>query len=208
MTVTSDTRGTLLHQVMDSSWYVRCRYRGRRRRRRRIQRETITAVQRCVKFRWCACVILGAWGIATLLLGYDAPRPARRPPPPPWGCWWGCSRSSISRSIGDKEGGAEVFVEGGAASGEPTKLQSLRSLDRHRRLSGSTSCDQHHFAQGGIVQALLLIVGILFTFNGLAIVCDEFFQASLEKISDVSSTSGLLFSAAFKRQKSMLYVRY
>lgn len=58
---------------------------------------------------------------------------------------------------------------------------------RDRELAGSASCEDNYYADGNLAQALLLIVGILFTFNGLAIVCDEFFQASLEKISDVSA---------------------
>lgn len=191
MNVISNIRGALLHQVMDSSCYVRCRHRGRKRRRRRRQRETTTALQRCVRFRWLVCVLLGAGGITALLLRYHAPRPPRRPPPPPWAWWWESSSSTTITSVGEEEDGAAVVVEVGAA---------VSSSDRRRRLSGSTSCDQHHFAQGGIGQAVLLIVGILFTFNGLAIVCDEFFQASLEKIADVSSTSGLGFSAVFKKR--------
>lgn len=51
--------------------------------------------------------------------------------------------------------------------------------------SSSESCAENTFAGGGWGRVVLLVIAILFTFNGLALVCDEFFQASLEKISEV-----------------------
>ena len=54
--------------------------------------------------------------------------------------------------------------------------------------SSSDACDQSALAKGGgWLRVVLLVAAILFAFNGIAIVCDEFFQASLEKISEVSS---------------------
>lgn len=53
--------------------------------------------------------------------------------------------------------------------------------------STDDSCLDNKLADdGGWLRLLILASTILFTFNGLAIVCDDFFQASLEKISEVS----------------------
>lgn len=49
------------------------------------------------------------------------------------------------------------------------------------------ACADNNFSGGGAGKVVLLVIAILFTFNGLAIVCDEFFQASLEKISEVKT---------------------
>lgn len=51
--------------------------------------------------------------------------------------------------------------------------------------NASEACLENNYADGGVGRVVLLVIAILFTFNGLAIVCDEFFQASLEKISEV-----------------------
>lgn len=51
--------------------------------------------------------------------------------------------------------------------------------------NAAEGCADNGFSDGGWGQVVLLVIAILFTFNGLAIVCDEFFQASLEKISEV-----------------------
>lgn len=62
-----------------------------------------------------------------------------------------------------------------------------RRIDEAEVAEGSSSktCLENNFAGGSWGRVVLLVVAILFTFNGLAIVCDEFFQASLEKISEV-----------------------
>lgn len=65
-----------------------------------------------------------------------------------------------------------------------------RLADEGRALQDATTnaaagCTDNNFSEGGWGQVVLLVIAILFTFNGLAIVCDEFFQASLEKISEV-----------------------
>lgn len=52
--------------------------------------------------------------------------------------------------------------------------------------ANAAACADNNFSGGGAGKVVLLVIAILFTFNGLAIVCDEFFQASLEKISEVS----------------------
>lgn len=51
--------------------------------------------------------------------------------------------------------------------------------------NAAEACTKNIFAGGGVGHVVLLVIAILFTFNGLAIVCDEFFQGSLEKISEV-----------------------
>ena len=66
-----------------------------------------------------------------------------------------------------------------------------RPGDEGRALQDETTnaaagCTDNSFSEGGWGQVVLLVIAILFTFNGLAIVCDEFFQASLEKISEVN----------------------
>lgn len=66
-----------------------------------------------------------------------------------------------------------------------------RRLSEERRAlqdaptNSAAACAENGFSEGGVGQVVLLVIAILFTFNGLAIVCDEFFQASLEKISEV-----------------------
>lgn len=58
-------------------------------------------------------------------------------------------------------------------------------LETQEEVATDPACDDNTFSGGGAGTVVLLVMAILFTFNGLAIVCDEFFQASLEKISDV-----------------------
>ena len=48
-----------------------------------------------------------------------------------------------------------------------------------------------------LVDVLLMTMVVLFTFLGLAVVCDEFFQASLEKISEVLGLSPDVAGATF-----------
>ncbi|CAM9973510.1 unnamed protein product [Scytosiphon promiscuus] len=62
----------------------------------------------------------------------------------------------------------------------------------NRRLETNTSSTSE-----GQQEVVLLVVAILFTFNGLAIVCDEFFQASLEKISEVLGLTPDVAGATF-----------
>ncbi|CAM9305447.1 unnamed protein product [Chrysoparadoxa australica] len=64
-----------------------------------------------------------------------------------------------------------------------------------RRLS--SAADTESCSGEGPVVLVGLIIGIFFTFNGLAIVCDEFFQASLEKISEVLKLSPDVAGATF-----------
>ena len=88
------------------------------------------------------------------------------------------------------EGGAEVSIISVAVYGGDAWDRRLSDEGRVREQDdGSTSsaaaCVDNNYAEGGVGKVVLLVVAILFTFNGLAIVCDEFFQASLEKISEV-----------------------
>lgn len=84
--------------------------------------------------------------------------------------------AGIAGGSGSSSGGGSSSSGGGSKGGGWGR----------RRLSGEASCDDNQYADGGWAQVVLLVIAILFTFNGLAIVCDEYFQASLEKISDVS----------------------
>eukprot|EP00903_Cladosiphon_okamuranus_P016896 g15577.t1 len=59
------------------------------------------------------------------------------------------------------------------------------------------ACADNNFSGGGVGKVVLLVIAILFTFNGLAIVCDEFFQASLEKISEVLGLTPDVAGATF-----------
>lgn len=119
--------------------------------------------------------------------------------------------TSVRKSVGLREGSDED----GNASGRrldakapndngPVEAVSMASVSFVRRwladgeemdepvedtTSSSTddSCLDNKLADdAGWFRLLILAVAILFTFNGLAIVCDDFFQASLEKISEVS----------------------
>lgn len=74
---------------------------------------------------------------------------------------------------------------------EPVKDTTSSSTD--------DSCLDNKLADdGGWLQLLILAVAILFTFNGLAIVCDDFFQASLEKISEVSERESSVRGPPYK----------
>lgn len=65
---------------------------------------------------------------------------------------------------------------------------------RDRSLGGSSTC---HDTADGIGWVLLRIAGVLFCFLGLAIVCDEFFQTSLEVISEVLKLTPDVAGATF-----------
>ncbi|CAM9767806.1 unnamed protein product, partial [Discosporangium mesarthrocarpum] len=89
-------------------------------------------------------------------------------------------------------GSGAIFGDGSVFMGQGTWVRKLSS--------GDGSCGDAEDLHGGVGTVLLLTVGIIFTFNGLAIVCDEFFQASLEKISDelklTPDVAGATFLAA------------
>ncbi|CAM9541566.1 unnamed protein product [Ectocarpus fasciculatus] len=77
--------------------------------------------------------------------------------------------------------------EGGAGDGEAVYQTTDRIL-------ASAYCDGG-VDNGGI--AVLYITGVVYCFLGLAIVCDEFFQTSLEKISDVLGLTPDVAGATF-----------
>lgn len=82
----------------------------------------------------------------------------------------GMSTISVA-AYGGETWGRRLYDEGRALKDAPT--------------NSAAACEDNEFSEGGWGQVVLLVIAILFTFNGLAIVCDEFFQASLEKISEV-----------------------
>ncbi|CBN74651.1 conserved unknown protein [Ectocarpus siliculosus] len=69
--------------------------------------------------------------------------------------------------------------------------------DEEEEEGAAAACADNAFSGGGAGTVMLLVVAILFTFNGLAIVCDEFFQASLEKISEVLGLTPDVAGATF-----------
>ncbi|CAM9797684.1 unnamed protein product [Ectocarpus sp. 8 AP-2014] len=77
--------------------------------------------------------------------------------------------------------------EGGAGDGEVV-YQTME------RILASASCSGG-VGNGGM--AVLYIAGVVYCFLGLAIVCDEFFQTSLEKISDVLGLTPDVAGATF-----------
>lgn len=64
-------------------------------------------------------------------------------------------------------------------------IEGMMTEEEEAAAATAATCADNSFSGGGAGKVVLLVVAILFTFNGLAIVCDEFFQASLEKISEV-----------------------
>lgn len=74
-----------------------------------------------------------------------------------------------------------------------------------RVLSGSNSSDSHDLCEeireeglgGGTGEAVLYVLVTLFIFIGIAIICDEFFQPSLEAISDALKLSPDVAGATF-----------
>ncbi len=81
----------------------------------------------------------------------------------------------------------EDVVDGMATEGE----------EEAEAAATAATCAENSFSGGGAGKVVLLVIAILFTFNGLAIVCDEFFQASLEKISEVCCTKVWVLCAHF-----------
>lgn len=72
------------------------------------------------------------------------------------------------------------------ATSDEDQQESVEGLaDEEEEEGAAAACADNVFSGGGAGTVMLLVIAILFTFNGLAIVCDEFFQASLEKISEV-----------------------
>lgn len=151
---------TRMIRGIESVYDQRCRNRSRRRRGK------IGIRMRSIGFLVVVLILAGV-GVALLLQR--------------------STECSSSRAETRDKGGGEgqetgaIFSTGSFMAGGSTSFKRLRD----RKLAGTASCEENSFAHGGTGQALVLIAGILFTFNGLAIVCDEFFQASLEKISEV-----------------------
>lgn len=76
------------------------------------------------------------------------------------------------------------------ATSDEDQQESVEGLaDEEEEEGAAAACADNAFSGGGAGTVMLLVIGILFTFNGLAIVCDEFFQASLEKISEVCTSA-------------------
>lgn len=78
-------------------------------------------------------------------------------------------------------------------------LEELTEEEDAAAAATAKTCAENSFSGGGAGKVVLLVIAILFTFNGLAIVCDEFFQASLEKISEVSLRTAVVQSAYLDR---------
>lgn len=85
-----------------------------------------------------------------------------------------------------RDSGGRRLVTSSDGGEEQGVLEELTEEEEEAAATAET-CADNSFSGGGAGKVVLLVIAILFTFNGLAIVCDEFFQASLERISDVSS---------------------
>lgn len=81
-----------------------------------------------------------------------------------------------------------LVTSSGGGEDQQEVLEELTQEEEEATAEAATAeaCADNSFSGGGAGKVVLLVIAILFTFNGLAIVCDEFFQASLEKISEVS----------------------
>lgn len=148
-----------MHGIRDICDVVGCRSRRRRRRRRYARRRR----------KWRLLGLVLVVGIAAILGHVVVVASSARP-----------------EDEEHTEGGAIAAGSGSSSSGGTSSGDGSKGSARSRQLSGEASCDDNKYSDGGWLQVVLLVIAILFTFNGLAIVCDEFFQASLEKITDVS----------------------
>ena len=92
-----------------------------------------------------------------------------------------------------------AFYTGGDKESEPkTSSRKLHEVSLFDGVIGKECSDFE--SSGGFV---LHIIGVLVTFLGLAIICDDFFVESLEKISSALNLSGLfIITCALQKKRS------
>jgi len=87
--------------------------------------------------------------------------------------------------------GGNTMFEEGLAAGESRRLKSTNATD-----DDHGHCESHKVPDG-VGDFIIRVVGVLFIFVGIAIVCDEFFQPALEAISEALKLSPDVAGATF-----------